>query len=201
MIFVNEPNLYRVIFQSRKPVATKFQNWIFDDVIPAIRTTGSYSLEKKESTPKNLTLKELAIQHKHLAEQLITACEKNEKLTKQIEDEKPKVEFYNDVTQSEDVINMGECAKVLNLKDEHGKTIGRNKLMQMLSKVGILMDNNMPYQRYVDAKYFKVVEVKIDYPNGSCGVRLKSVVYQKGLDFIRNRIKIYVCWKSYNKFN
>lgn len=43
--YVSEPNLYRVIFQSRKEEAKKFQDWIFNDVIPSIRKTGSYSIK------------------------------------------------------------------------------------------------------------------------------------------------------------
>lgn len=40
--FVNEPNLYRVIFRSNKDEAVKFQNWVFDEVLPTIRKTGGY---------------------------------------------------------------------------------------------------------------------------------------------------------------
>ncbi|MEN3259946.1 BRO family protein [Sodalis endosymbiont of Spalangia cameroni] len=40
--FVNEPNLYRVIFRSNKPEAKQFQDWVFDDVLPTIRKTGKY---------------------------------------------------------------------------------------------------------------------------------------------------------------
>lgn len=40
--FIDEPNLYRVIFQSRKPNAERFQDWVFEDVLPAIRKTGKY---------------------------------------------------------------------------------------------------------------------------------------------------------------
>jgi prophage antirepressor-like protein len=40
--FVSEDNLYRVIFQSRKPEAERFQKWVFEDVLPSIRKTGSY---------------------------------------------------------------------------------------------------------------------------------------------------------------
>lgn len=43
LTFVNEPNLYRVIFQSRKEEATKFQDWVFNEVLPTIRKTGNYS--------------------------------------------------------------------------------------------------------------------------------------------------------------
>ncbi|OCG24747.1 hypothetical protein A9G11_03580 [Gilliamella sp. wkB108] len=42
--FIDEPNLYRVIFRSNKKEAVDFQNWVFDEVLPTIRKTGSYSL-------------------------------------------------------------------------------------------------------------------------------------------------------------
>ena len=41
---VNEPGLYRLIFASRKPEAKNFQRWIYHEVLPSIRKTGSYSL-------------------------------------------------------------------------------------------------------------------------------------------------------------
>ena len=44
LTFINEPNLYRVIFRSNKKEAIDFQNWVFDEVLPTIRKTGSYSL-------------------------------------------------------------------------------------------------------------------------------------------------------------
>lgn len=40
--YVNEPNLYRLIFRSNKPEAKQFQDWVFDDVLPTIRKTGKY---------------------------------------------------------------------------------------------------------------------------------------------------------------
>jgi prophage antirepressor-like protein len=45
--FVNEPNLYRCIFQSKKEFAVKFQDWIFEEVIPKLRKTGMYVLAPK----------------------------------------------------------------------------------------------------------------------------------------------------------
>ena len=45
--FINEPNLYRVIFRSRKAEAVKFQDWIFEEVIPQIRKTGGYQIGQK----------------------------------------------------------------------------------------------------------------------------------------------------------
>lgn len=42
----NEPNLYRLIFRSDKPEAKAFQDWVYNEVLPAIRKTGSYSLRQ-----------------------------------------------------------------------------------------------------------------------------------------------------------
>ncbi|EIP3426178.1 hypothetical protein LSE82_005041 [Salmonella enterica] len=42
LTFINEPNLYRVIFRSNKPEARQFQDWVFNEVLPAIRKTGRY---------------------------------------------------------------------------------------------------------------------------------------------------------------
>jgi prophage antirepressor-like protein len=42
MWFINEPNLYRVIFRSNKKEAKKFQDWVFNEVLPSIRKNGIY---------------------------------------------------------------------------------------------------------------------------------------------------------------
>lgn len=47
MTFINEPNLYRCIFQSRKKEAEAFQDWVFEEVLPSIRAKGSYALTQK----------------------------------------------------------------------------------------------------------------------------------------------------------
>jgi prophage antirepressor-like protein len=46
MLTVTESGMYRLIFKSRKPVAEKFQNWIFDEVLPSIRKNGGYQIEQ-----------------------------------------------------------------------------------------------------------------------------------------------------------
>lgn len=41
---VYESGLYQLIFTSRKAVAERFQDWVFEEVLPSIRKTGSYSV-------------------------------------------------------------------------------------------------------------------------------------------------------------
>lgn len=43
--FIDEGNLYRLITKSKLPQAEQFEEWVFDDVLPALRKTGSYQVK------------------------------------------------------------------------------------------------------------------------------------------------------------
>ena len=45
--FISEGNLYRLITHSELPEAQRFESWIFDEVLPSIRKTGSYAMPNK----------------------------------------------------------------------------------------------------------------------------------------------------------
>lgn len=53
MLFIPEGDLYRLIVSSKLPSAEKFEHWVFDEVLPAIRKTGTYSVQ---STDKRLDI-------------------------------------------------------------------------------------------------------------------------------------------------
>nr|DAN96674.1 MAG TPA: repressor domain protein [Caudoviricetes sp.] len=42
LTYINESNLYRLIIRSKKPEAEKFETWVMEEVLPAIRKTGAY---------------------------------------------------------------------------------------------------------------------------------------------------------------
>lgn len=54
LTFVNEPNLYRLVFRSNKPEAQKFADWVYSEVLPSIRKTGSYTVANKEKSSTNI---------------------------------------------------------------------------------------------------------------------------------------------------
>lgn len=56
--FLTESGVYKLVFKSRKPNAEAFTDWIVDEVLPALRRTGSYEMPKKEksTSPKRLPL-------------------------------------------------------------------------------------------------------------------------------------------------
>lgn len=56
--FINEPNLYRLIFRSNKPQAQAFADWVYSEVLPQIRKTGAYGVPT-ETAPAPLDAKTL----------------------------------------------------------------------------------------------------------------------------------------------
>ena len=169
--FINESNLYKVIFQSRKPSAERFTDWVTDEVIPSIRKNGGYIANQEQMTPEQIVANALIV-----AQNIISQKDR------QIEEMKPKAEFFDTVADSKTAISMNEVAKVLNIKG-----YGRNNLFEFLRENKVLDRWNVPYQRYVDNGWFRVIEQHYQ-KNGEPIVTTKTLVYQKGVDGIRKMI-------------
>lgn len=99
-------------------------------------------------------------------------------LENKIVEQQPKVNFYDIVTQSETHLDFEQVSKLLNYKN-----VGRNTLFKILRDNNILTMKNFPYQKYVELEYFKLVEGNY-IRNGEIEVYLKTVVSQKGIEFI-----------------
>ena len=168
MNVIPEGDIYRLIVKSELPAAQEFEKWIFEEVIPQIRKTGSYSL-----VPQS---------YAEALRAYADEVDRREKLETENRSMLPKAEFFDQVASSKDAIDLGSAAKVLNMG------IGRNKLFETLRNKQILMQNNQPYQKFIDAGYFRIIEQK--YVTGSeTRINIKTLVYQRGLDYIRKLIK------------
>lgn len=136
---------------------------------------------------KALSVKQLPKTYKEALIELIAQVEENEKLQIENTELKPKGEFYDAVAGSDTLIDMNQVSKTLNIKG-----LGRNKLFEFLRSQKILMNDNQPYQQYVDKGYFKLIEVRWTNPKtGDTNITLKTMVFQTGLDFIRKTVKKY----------
>ncbi len=102
---------------------------------------------------------------------------------KKIIELKPKADFYDQVAGSKTAIKMGDVAKVIGIPG-----LGRNKLFVFLRDIKVLQENNIPYQTYVDRGYFRVIEQRFNKPNGEVSISLKTLVYQRGVDYIRRKL-------------
>ena len=139
-------------------------------MIPQIRKTGGYNLP--QTLPEALRAYALEIEAKEkLAAENKLLAEKNAEL-------EPKGIFFDAVTQSDATTSMADVVKILDMG------VGRNKLFSILRDRKILQPDNKPYQKYIDAGYFKLVEEKYNKGDGT-GIYYKTVAKQRGIDFIR----------------
>lgn len=115
---------------------------------------------------------------------LADESEAKEKALALLEEQKPKVDFYEAITGSKDTVDIGTVAKVLNIRG-----FGRNNLFEFLRESGVLMSNNQQKQTYCDRGYFRVIESKFTKPDGSTHINTKTVVYQKGMEYIRKLLR------------
>ena len=166
MVIINESGLYSLVLSSKLESAKRFKRWVTSEVIPQIRKTGSYHIPKTYAE----ALRALADE-----------TEKIEALKKQNQLMQPKAEFFDAVTDSKTAIPIGDVAKILDIG------IGRNKLFEFLRDKNILTSDNRPYQRYIDAGYFRVIEQKYEV-NGEVRINIKTLVFQKGIDWIRKQL-------------
>lgn len=58
---IPEGDMYRLITHSKLDSAERFESWVFDKVLPALRKTGSYEVPKKLSATEQLRLQNQAI--------------------------------------------------------------------------------------------------------------------------------------------
>lgn len=177
--FINEPNLYKIIFQSRKPNAEKFTDWVTTEVLPAIRKRGVYAMDELISNPDLLIA---------IATQLKEEKTKNTELQQKIEADKPKTIFADAVATSTTSILVGDLAKLI---CQNGYTIGQKRLFEWLRKNGYLIKSgcsyNMPKQQYVEQGLFEVKESTWQNPDGSIRVNKTTKVTGKGQIYFVNK--------------
>lgn len=164
--FINESGIYSMIFGSTLPAAREFKRWITHEVLPSIRKTGSCG---KPALPQT---------YQEALRELADKCDVIEQQKLELTAAKPKVDFYDQVRESEHTLSMNDAAKLLGIKG-----LGRNKLFEQLRSRGILDDTNVPYQRFLNSGHFEVIEKPYEY-NGMVGITKVTRVTQKGLQWM-----------------
>ena len=119
-----------------------------------------------------------------LSKLLITAGKELDKKNLIIQQLKPKAEFYDTVVKTDKWLDFEEACKIL------ANGMGRVKLYNYLRKRKVIMSYcTRPYQQYVDKGYFKIVEKPYLDRHGNDRLSNKTVVSQRGLDFIMRLFK------------
>lgn len=182
--FIPEGDVYRLVAHSRLPSAEKFESWIFDEVLPTIRRTGGYVANEDMFIENYLPFLEEPYQGLFRL-QMIAINQLNER----IRHDQPLVEFANQVSNSENLIDMNAMAK---LAIEENIPIGRNRLFRWLRENEILMSGNLPYQKYIDRGYFAVKESVFE-TGSMTKTYQQTFVTGKGQQFIIGLLKKEFC--------
>ena len=188
--FINEANLYRLIIKSRLPNAKKFEKWVFEEVLPSIRKTGTYlnenTLEKVLDNP-NLWLI-LTQKLKEEKDKRETAQLQASNLRDTLNDNKGYTRLGKTIAKVDDGISIGAFAKVLNNMNIQ---IGRNRLYKWLRDKGYLIsfgrDKNTPKQNYLEQGLFKTKEMTIETSEGEKLV-VSTYITGKGQLYLVNKI-------------
>lgn len=182
MFFIPEGDVYRLIAHSRLPAAERFEEWIFDEILPTIRRTGGYVGNEEMFVESYLPFADDAVKNLFRLN-LMTIRQLNEKIRR----DEPLVQFANQVADTENVIDIGKMAKLAN---EENIRIGRNALFRWLKGRKILMSNNIPYQQFIDRGYF-VVKESVYEQYGMQKTYQQTYVTGKGQQYIIRLLKEY----------
>lgn len=157
MIFVNEPNLYRTIFMSRKPSAEKFVDWVTSEVLPSIRKHGGYIDGQEHMSIDEINEKYMQVLASITKEKEALA-EKVEALSEAYEQEKARREELKEdlriYRNAEHNMTLGEFAALLRA---NGRKETRSKFFENLRKSGFLYSDddrwNYPKEEFMNDDY------------------------------------------------
>lgn len=187
---INEANLYKLAFQSRKPQAERFTDWVTSEVLPAIRKHGAYMtdgvIERTLTDPDYLIM--LATNLKEEKAKRALAEAENER-------NKPKVLFADTVAASNKSCLMGELAKMISQEAiRQGRIdgkIGQNKLFAWMRNNGYLCKSgerkNQPLQQYVEQGLFEMKKGSYVDSRGANVVTTTTKVTGKGQIYFINK--------------
>lgn len=187
---INESNLYKLVFQSRKPEAERFADWVTSEVLPAIRKHGAYMtdgvIERTLTDPDYLIM--LATNLKEEKAKRALAEAQNEK-------NKPKVLFADTVSASSRSCLMGELAKMISQEairqGRINEKIGQNKLFAWMRNNGYLCKSgerkNQPLQQYVEQGLFEMKKGSYVDSKGANVITTTTKVTGKGQIYFINK--------------
>lgn len=145
MLFIPESDLYRLIMRSQLPNAEKFSDWVCEEVLPSIRQTGSYSIEKK---PDSYMIENPAERARRWAEEY----EEKRALEVKVTELEPKGQYFDSLVDSRLLTTFRDTAKELHIPP-------KQFTQWLVDKGYVYMDrHNMikPYEQYRKNGLFKM---------------------------------------------
>ncbi|MCI8587586.1 MAG: phage antirepressor protein [Clostridia bacterium] len=185
-IFINESNLYKVIFQSRKLEAERFTEWVTSEVLPNIRKKGAYLTEQKieEVLSNPDTIIKLATDLKREREEKQRLQIENTQKNQIIGELKPKADYTDLILQSKNTLTVTAIAKDYGMSAiEFNKKLHDLKIQYRQSNQWFL------YEKYQRCGYTHSKTTNYVRNDGTTGTKLNTEWTQKGRLFLYNKLK------------
>ena len=170
---INESGLYSLVLSSKLPNAKKFKRWVTSEVLPAIRRTGGYIAAKADDTPEEI-----------MARALLIANDTIQRQKKQIEADRPKVSYCDEILRCENAILTTTIAK-----DYGMSAVAFNR---KLNELGIQYKRGgtwFLYDRSADKGYTRSETYKYTDGDGRNCASVSTKWTQKGRLFLYERLK------------
>ncbi|AAL97876.1 phage repressor protein/antirepressor Ant [Streptococcus pyogenes] len=177
--FINESNFYKLVFQSRKPEAEKFADWVTSEVLPSIRKHGAYMTE--QTLEQALTSPDFLIR-------LANELKEEKERSRQLEAEKsilsvenmvmkPKADYFDDLVDRNLLTSFRETAKQLKVKE-------RRFIQFLLDKKYVYRDKKGKLMPFAD-KNSGLFEVKESVNEKTNWAGTQTLITPKGRETFR----------------
>lgn len=181
MSFIPEGDVYRLIASSKLPSAVKFESWVFDEVLPAIRKTGSYCIMDSYQIDDPIERAKRWIAEQEETQKLrLTVSVQNQ----QIAELQPKASYYDVVLNCKDLLSIGKIAK------DFGKSaVWLNKWLHEKCVQYKQGDIWLLYQKYAEMGYTSTKTQTFAGDDGETHSKVHTYWTQKGRLFIYDLLK------------
>lgn len=172
MTVVSLPGLNRLVMRSDVELAEPFQDWVTDDVLPQIQTTGTYSTKPTLPQTYAEALRELA-----------SSVEERDRLAEQVAEMAPAAHSWHVLAEATGDYDLRAAAQILSR--DRAITIGQNRLADLLREL-----------RWVDTKSLRPYQAQVDI--GRLVVRMRPWVHpETGEDRVSFQPRITVKGLAY----
>lgn len=137
--FIDEGNLYRLISRSKLPQAEQFEEWIFDEVLPAIRKHGIYATD---------SVIEQTLQNPDYIITVLTEYKKEKEqnllLQQEIGELKPKADYVDEILKSTGTLATTQIAADYGISAQKlNKLLHEARLQRKVNKQWVLYSEHM----------------------------------------------------------
>lgn len=177
---INESNLYKLVFQSRKPEAERFADWVTSEVLPAIRKDGGYMMASKGESDEEILARAMIIANKSIERLKLEGKQKDQI----IGELKPKADYVDKILQNKSLIKVSSIAKDYGMSAQE-----MNKLLHELRIQYKQGGQWLLYANIQDKGYTSSETHAYKKKDGTTDVSLLTKWTQKGRIFLYEELK------------